>query len=80
MLCQDSLVLLNISFLETLSILILRINHGACVGVRSYIPAEAAPVSGIQMLPSDSETDIIYKLIQMSDMKSLTPTGTEGAA
>lgn len=30
--------------------------------------------------PSDSETDIIYKLIQMSDMKSLTPTDTEGVA
>lgn len=32
----------------------------------------------IQMLPSDSET--IYKLIQLSDMKSLTLTGTKGVA
>lgn len=38
------------------------------------------PRCHVQMLPSDSETDIIYKLIQMSDMKSLTPTGMEGAA
>lgn len=29
------------------------------------------PRSRVQMLPSDSETDIIYKLIQMSDTKSL---------
>lgn len=38
------------------------------------------PWCHIQTLSSDSETDIIYKLIPMSDMKSLTPTGTEGAA
>lgn len=35
----------------------------------------------IQMLPPDSEVDIIYKLIQMSDIKkSLTPTGTNRVA
>lgn len=69
----------NIPFLETLSILILRINHHACVGICSYIPAGSGWVS-YSNAPPDSETDIIYKLIQMSDMKSLTPTGTEGVA
>lgn len=50
--------------------------------VLAYAPAflPSLPRSRIQMLPSDSETDIIYKLIQMSDIKSLTPTGTEGVA
>lgn len=50
--------------------------------VLAYAPAflPILPWSRIQMLPSDSETDIIYKLIQMSDMKSLTPTGTKGVA
>lgn len=77
---KAALVLLNIPFSGSLSILILRINHQACAGICSRIPAGSAPVSGIQTLPSRSETDIIYKLIQMSDMKSLTPTGTEGVA
>ncbi len=36
------------------------------------------PWCRIQMLPPDSEMDIIYKLIQMLDMKNLTPTGTKG--
>lgn len=75
---KAALVLLNIPF--SVSILILRINHQACAGICSRIPAGSAPVSGIQTLPSRSETDIIYKLIQMSDIKSLTPTGTEGVA
>lgn len=44
----------------------------------AFLPS--LPWCRIQMLPSDSETDIIYKVIQMSDMKSLTPTGTQGGA
>lgn len=42
---KTALVHLNIPFLETLSILILRINHHACVGICSCIPAESALVS-----------------------------------
>lgn len=38
------------------------------------------PWCHVQMLPLDSEMDIIYKLMEMSDMKSPTPTGMEGAA
>lgn len=38
------------------------------------------PWCHVQMLPLDSEMDIIYKLIEMSDMKSLTPSGMERAA
>lgn len=77
---EADLVLLNIPFSGTLSILILRISHQACVGICSRIPAGSAPVSGTRMLPSHSETDIIYKLIQMSDMRRLTPTGALGVA
>ena len=42
---KTGLVLPNIPFLETLSILILRINHHAYVGICSYIPAESPLVS-----------------------------------
>lgn len=46
--------------------------------VAAFLPR--LPRCRIQMLPPDSEADIIYKQIQMSDMKSLTPTGSKGVA
>lgn len=76
---RTALVHLNISFLETLAILILRINHHACIGISSCIPAESALVSysnaslwqwtGYYL---QTDTDVRYE--------SLTPTGTRGAA
>lgn len=75
---KTALVHLNTPFSETLSLLILRINHYAHAGICPHIPAGCALVSYSKTSP-DSETDIIYKLIQMSDMKNLTPTGTKGA-
>lgn len=48
------------------------------VCIPTFLPS--LPWYRTQMLPPDSEADVIYKPIQMSDMKSLTPTGTNRVA
>lgn len=65
---ETALVHLNIPFLETLAILILRINHPACVGICSYIPAGSAPVSYSNACPRQwngyylqTDTDVRYE-------------------
>lgn len=65
---KTALELLNIPFLETLSILILGINHHARVGFCSNIPAEhgvgysdASPLAGENGYYLQSDTDVRYE-------------------
>lgn len=76
---KTALVPLNIPFLETLSIPILRINHHASAGICSHIPAESARVSYSNISLHQwnryylqTNTDVRYR--------SLAPTGTGDAA
>lgn len=65
---ETALVYVNIPFSETLSILILRINHHACVGICPYIPAGCALVSYSNVVPwqrngyyLQTDTDVRYE-------------------